>query len=298
MYHEAKLFRKNRRNAKENRGKGRLNFMKIAVVQTEPKLNELKYNLSKILKTIEKIMTENEDTNLILLPELATTGYECGKRFYDFAEVMGKGACFTAISELAKKYHVNIVYGFPEEDPVIKGVLYNSAGVIDSNGTAVGTYRKVHLFAGEKNYFRPGSEYPVFNLYIGKIGIMICLDTLFPEVARCLAVQGADLLLVSTNWEKPYDAEWDFMTSARAFDNTLHLAAANRIGHDIDLGFFGHSRILDPLGKPIQTLDAEEEGVLHAEIDLNETRKLRSEYWTQLTERRSDTFGLLVKDPY
>jgi len=270
--------------------------IRIAVVQLQPILNDPGKNLDVIKDYIQMIMTDHDETDLILFPELATTGYECGDRFYDFAEIFETGPTCEELGELASKHRVNIVYGFPEEDPHMKGVLYNSAGVIDRDGNPVGVYRKVHLFAGEKHFFRPGDSYPVYKLDFGKIGIMICWDTLYPEVARCIALQGADLLLIPTNWEHPYEDEWDFMTSARAFDNTLHLAAANRIGKDISLSFFGHSRILDPLGKKIQVLDEEKEGVLFAEIDLALTRKLRKEYWTQLSERRNDTFGILVKN--
>ena len=176
----------------------------------------------------------------------------------------------------------------------MKGVLYNSAALIDNQGIPVGVYRKVHLFGPEKLVFRPGSAYPVFNLEIGNIGIFICWDALFPEVARIYALHGADLLAVCSNWEIPYRKEWDFITSARAFDNTLHLAASNRTGKDKTLSFFGHSRILDPLGNVITELGEETESFKTAKIDTNETKKMRSKYWTQLADRRPDTYGVLA----
>lgn len=153
---------------------------------------------------------------------------------------------------------------------------------------------RAHLFAEESLVFRPGCDYPVFKTKVGNIGIMIYWDTLFPEVARIYAIQGADLLVVSTNWGKPYSKEWDLMTTARAFDNTLHLAAANRIGTDKRLTFFGHSRILGPLGNVLVKIDEEVEAYASARIDYDMTRKLRKE-WTQLKDRRPDTYEILTQ---
>ena len=133
---------------------------------------------------------------------------------------------------------------------------------------------------------------------------MICWDTAFPEVARTYALKGADLLVVCTNWEIaeaedwPMDtaADWDLVTRARAFDNTLHLVSANRVGNDRGLGFFGHSNIVGPTGCVIDSLDGPAEGVVHAQIDLSLTEKRRREYYTILADRRPDTYGELVKE--
>ena len=84
-------------------------------------------------------------------------------------------------------------------------ILYNSQFFLDDTGVLLGTYRKVHLFDSEKNYFTPGDQFKVFNTKIGRIGLFICYDAFFPEAARSLAIQGVDLLVNSTNWEKPYD---------------------------------------------------------------------------------------------
>ena len=267
----------------------------VSIVQIEPKLGDKKQNLAKIERFTREAVKQSPSVDLVILPELITTGYECGELFYELADPFPGGESIQLVSKLAREHKTHIMFGFAEEDNSIKGVLYNSVALVDATGTALGVYRKVHLFGGEMVYFRPGCEYPLFRTAIGNIGIFICWDTLFPEVARIYALQGADLLAVATNWEKPFEKEWDFMTSARAFDNTLHLAAANRIGFDKTLGFFGHSRILDPLGAVICSLDEEIEAVASARIDLDRTRQLRKEYWTQLRDRRPDTFGLLAQ---
>lgn len=269
--------------------------IRVSVIQMYPKLCDRQYNLAKIGHFVEEVISQEKRMDLIIFPELITSGYECDDEFFALAEVFPAGASVKFISRLAKEHKTHIIFGFPEEDPNLKGLLYNSAALIDDNGTPIGVYRKVHLFGQELYFFRPGCEYPLFRTRIGNIGIFICWDTLFPEVARIYALQGADLLVISTNWENPYTKEWDFMTSARAFDNTLYLAAANRIGRDKTLSFFGRSRVLDPLGSIIRSLDEEKEGFLCAEIDFAESRRLRVEYWTQLRDRRPETYGILIQ---
>lgn len=260
----------------------------------EPKLGDKTENLSKISMLVEKTMREYPKTGLIIFPELITTGYECGKSFFELAEVAGKGESFDLILGLAKKYGVGIIFGFPERNKNISDVLYNSAAFAGADGKMIGVYRKVHLFAAEKSIFRPGFGYPVFNTRFGRIGIMICWDTAFPEVARIYALGGAEIIAVSTNWEKPYSDDWDLITRARAFDNTVYLAAANRIGFDKTLGFFGRSKIIGPLGKPIRELNDEKEGIIAAGIDLTLPRKLRREYYTFFKDRRPDTYSVLT----
>ena len=136
-------------------------------------------------------------------PELAVTGYQCGKNFKDLAETATiNSTSVKKMSALAKEFHVHIVYGMAEKE---EDILYNSQFFIDDTGVLLGTYRKVHLFDSEKNYFTPGDQFKVFNTKIGRIGLFICYDAFFPEAARSLAIQGVDLLVNSTNWEKPYD---------------------------------------------------------------------------------------------
>lgn len=273
--------------------------MKITVscVQLLPKLGDKQYNLDKMKSYVEQVMERHSKTQLIVFPELMTSGYEGDPAmFQEMAETLPDGESMRVMGELAKKYHVHLVYGFPERDPVLTDVLYNAAVLIDSSGKPLGTYRKVHPFADEKRWCRAGCDFPVFDTEIGKLGIMICWDTGFPEVARCYALRGVDLLIVSTNWEDPYAEDWDLITKARAFDNTLHLVAANRIGDDgKTLSFFGHSKIMDPIGREIAALDQRKEGIISAEIDLSVTQKERARYYTFFRDRRPDVYGELVK---
>ncbi len=280
--------------------------MKINVtcVQMEPVLRDREANIEKMCKFIHKTMGDNPKTDLIVFPELITSGYECGKDFQTLAETVPEGESMKIIGKLAAQYKVHIVYGFPERDSLKKDVLFNSSVLIDQEGAVKGVYRKVHLFASEKEFFRAGCEYPVFDTSIGKLGMLICWDTAFPEVSRCLALQGADLLIVSTNWEKPYlstivtknQQDWDLVTRARAFDNCMYLVSANRIGFDETLGFFGRSNIIGPTGEAVAELLEEVEGTISAEIDLSYPIKLRHEYYTMFKDRRPDTFKVISKE--
>jgi predicted amidohydrolase len=261
-----------------------------------PVMNDVNKNLAKMKGFIESTMAEKPETDLIVFPELALTGYECGTAFQDLAEVAEDGKSIEFMKQLAKSHKVHLIFGFPQRDPKMKDVIYNSSILIDDEGVTLGTYQKVHPFAGEIMYFRPGCTYPIIETKIGKIGMMICWDTAFPEVARTYALKGADLLVVSSNWEKPYSHDWDLVTSARAFDNCMYLAASNRIGPDKDLDFFGHSRICDHLGDVIVSIDEEKEGTISAELDYSIPLKRRAEYYTFFKDRRPDTYGSIVEE--
>lgn len=276
----------------------------VTCVQMEPVLRGFHKNLEKMCVFIEQAMCENPQTDLIVFPELSTTGYECGKDFKSLAETVPDGLSMKIIGALAKEYHVHIVYGFPERDCDQEDVLYNSAVLIDDTGKIKGVYRKVHLFAKEKDCFKAGDSYPVFDTSLGKLGIMICWDTAFPEVARSLALKGADLLIVPTNWEKAYltsvdtknQKDWDLVTRARAMDNCMYLVSANRIGLDQTIGFFGRSNIIGPTGDAIAELLVEEEGLISAELDYSLPAQLRTEYYTFFEDRRPDTYLELTKN--
>ena len=276
----------------------------VSCVQMQPHAADYEYNLKKMEGFVESVMRSRPETDLIVFPELATTGYVCtNDEFEAMTRTAAEDPSVKRMGALAAKYGVMLIYGFSERDPDDPSILYNAAAILGKDGTLMGTYRKVHPFLNEKKWCTAGSEYPVFDTDFGRIGVMICWDTAFPEVARTYALKGCDLLVVCTNWEIteaedwPMDtaADWDLVTRARAFDNTLHLVSANRVGSDRGLGFFGHSNIIDPVGKVIASLDRPVEGVIHAELDLSLTEKRRREYYTILADRRPDTYGALTE---
>ncbi|MBP5749515.1 MAG: carbon-nitrogen hydrolase family protein [Firmicutes bacterium] len=277
----------------------------VSCVQMEPRAADYEYNVAKMERFVEDIMEKRPDTDLIVFPELCTTGYVCtNAEFDEMTRTAAEDPSVRRLGALAKRYGAAIVYGFSERDPDDASILYNAAAILGKDGSLQGTYRKVHPFDTEKKWCTAGSEYPLFEADFGKFGVMICWDTAFPEVARTYALKGAELLVVCTNWEiaqtgdLPMDtaADWDLVTRARAFDNTLHLVSANRVGNDRGLGFFGHSNIVDPVGNVIEALNDPVEGVIFASLDLGITEIRRRDYYTNLADRRPDTYGELVKE--
>ena len=266
----------------------------VVCIQTYPVLGDKSKNINRMIELIEKAVNEKPDTQLVVFPELATTGYECGEKFKDLAEVINyKSETVQAFSKVALKYHIHIVLGMAERDADDPEVLYNSQLFIGNKGEIIGTYRKIHLFDTEKNWFTAGKEYKVFNTEIGRIGLFICYDASFPEVARILAIKGVDLLVHSTNWDKPYDDDMDRLISVRALENTVYIACCNRVGKDINLDFFGHTRILDPVGKVISDVKGEVEDYIYASLDYDKIEKLKKKEYTMLSERRPELYTSL-----
>jgi predicted amidohydrolase len=267
----------------------------VACIQMKPVFCDKKKNVERMCDFIDKTMETYPNTQLIVFPELVTTGYECEDKFEILAENIYDEDAFSVkiIREYARKYIVHIIYGFAEKCEEVSK-LYNSQILIDGQGEILGTYQKVHLFDTEKIWFYPGDKYQVFDTAIGKLGLFICYDASFPEVARILALKGADILVNSTNWEKPSVTDMDMIMSARALDNTTFLVCCNRVGIEKKLDFFGHSRIIDPLGRVVKKQDNEIEDIVHGELDFDYMEQVRNNYYTMLKERRPDTYGLLI----
>lgn len=269
----------------------------VLCIQTYPQMCQKEENLDRMEKLLCQGMKEYPQTQLVVFPELAVTGYQCGADFSVLAETaVPSSPSVKKLSALAKKYQIHIIYGMAERDEKDGKTLYNSQFFLNDQGEILGTYRKVHLFDSEKQWFTPGKEFKVFDTSIGRIGLFICYDAFFPEAARCLSVQGVNLLVNSTNWEKPYDYDMDMVMAARALENTVYLACCNRIGPDTTLDFFGHTRLLDPLGHVIAGVNGEVEGFAYASLDYDRAETMKEEYYTMLTERRPELYHDLTKN--
>ncbi len=268
----------------------------VVCIQTYPKMNDVEYNLSRMEELFKNALEKHPDTNLVVFPELATSGYQCGENFRKLAETAdGTSTSIQRLGKLAREYKTHVIFGMPERDANNPSVLYNSQIFLDDKGELIGQYHKVHLFDSEKKIFTPGDTFKVFDTAIGKIGLFVCYDAFFPEAARILAIKGANLLVNSTNWESPYSYDMDMVMSARALENTVYLACCNRIGTDTTLSFFGHSRILNPLGQVISGIEGEKEDFVYASLDYDRIEKMRTEYYTMLTERRPELYTELVE---
>ncbi len=222
-------------------------------------------------------------------------------KWYSLVEQVPDGPTVRAMQELAKRHQMVMIVPIYEEE--ISGLYYNTAAVLDSDGTYLGKYRKTHLpqlHPGfwEKFYFRPGnSGYPVFNTSKGTIGVYICYDRHFPEGARALGLAGAEIVFnPSATVAGLSEYLWELEQPAHAVANGYYVGAINRVGVEQpwEIGeFYGKSYFCDPRGKIIAQGSRDQDEVIVADIDLDEIATTRST-WQFFRDRRPDTYGDLI----
>ncbi|MDQ5853596.1 MAG: nitrilase/cyanide hydratase and apolipoprotein N-acyltransferase, partial [Chloroflexota bacterium] len=240
---------------------------RVAAIQFEPLLGAQAENIARLLELVET--AARDGARLIVLPEMATTGY-C---WYDRDDIRPyvepiPGPTTDAFTRLAEQYGCYVVVGMPEVAPHT-GIFYNSAALIGPAGV-VGTYRKTHSFAGDHKWAKDGDlGLPVWETPLGRIGILICMDAGFFEPARLLALAGADVLCFPTNWlgEKTPGPAW----STRAFENGCYLIAADRYGLERGVQFTGGSCVLNPDGT-IQAMQDTGDGIVYGQVSLAAAR--------------------------
>ncbi len=235
--------------------------IKAACGQFQPVFGETTFNLS----TVER-MVRAADADLIVFPELCTSGYELRDRDEMQANAISvAGREIERLKLLASDTDTHIVLGFPEVD---NGRLYNSSALIEPNGN-VTRYHKLHLFDREKNIFDPGDTIPpVVETEVGRIGLMICFDWIFPEVARIMALNGVQIICHPSNLVLSYCQRAMF---ARSVENGVFTMTCNRIGSeartDRTLTFTGGSQILSNRGEMLAQATPDSEEVITAEIE-------------------------------
>jgi N-carbamoylputrescine amidase len=244
---------------------------------------------------------------IVCLPELATSIYFCTeieREHYKLAESVN-GPSVSAIAEAARAAGVYVVFPFYERDEE-DDQLYNTAAFIDRRGQVTGRYRKniipLTKFPGEigieKYYFRPGNlGYPVFDTDLGiRVGITICFERHFPESGRSLALNGADLIFVPT--ATPAGKEmWDVELRSIAIANLLWVAGVNRVQRDVngsEMDFYGRSLVSAPSGEVVAAAGDDEEEILYAQIDTDQSQQLREE-WGFFRDRRPEIFGAITR---
>lgn len=266
----------------------------------------------------EKMVREAADNgaNIILLPELFERQYFCQEKrydYYDYALPLEKNPAVNRFKEVAKELSVVIPVSFYERDI---DRLFNTVAMIDADGSVLGIYRKTHIpddhFYQEKFYFTPGDTgFKVFDTRFGCIGVGICWDQWFPETARCMAVQGAEMLLYPTaiGSEPILDVNssghWRRVMQGHAAANLMPVVAANRIGVETvepckenagqssSLDFYGCSFIADATGDIIASAK-QEETILYGEFDLDVLKEERLS-WGLFRDRRPETYIIMTK---
>lgn len=260
---------------------------KIYLAQMEPVLFDKSQNIKKMKDFIKKAYEQKAD--LILFPELALTGYFLREKTRELAENL-QGRSISAIQEFARSYNMMIVFGFPE---LIGRNVYNSAVLINRDGEVLGACQKIHLWDEEAKYFSYGEKLCVWDTHIGKIGIMICYDTEFPETARLLRLQGAELILAPTANMPPFEKTQRLQIPCRAIENQVFVATTNRVGSEESTRFFGESAAADPSGNLLVRADQTESGYL-VEFERNDIYKAR-ENPDYLNDRRPEIYKNLKK---
>jgi N-carbamoylputrescine amidase len=276
-------------------------------------------NACSIDEPIEKIKQANIEKNVgfidqaaklgvqaLCMQEVFTTPYFCAEqepRWYEAVEKIPDGPTVKLMQEVARKHGMVLIVPIYEEE--ITGVYYNTAAVIDADGKYLGKYRKNHIphtkpGFWEKYYFKPGNlGYPTFETAVGRIGVYICYDRHFPEGARALGLNGAEIVFnPSATVAGLSEYLWELEQPAHAVANGYFVGAINRVGHEQpwDIGeFYGKSYFCNPRGKIIAQASRDSDELVVADLDLDQIREVRN-VWQFYRDRRPETYDALVKE--
>ena len=261
-----------------------------------------KANIDNQMSMVED--AANQGVQILCFQEIFTTPYFCAEqetKWYEAVERIPDGPTVQMMQSVAKEKGMVIVVPIYEEE--MSGVYYNSAAVIDADGEYLGKYRKNHIphvapGFWEKFYFRPGNlGYPCFETAFAKIGVYICYDRHFPEGARALGLNGAEIVFnPSATVAGLSEYLWKLEQPAHAAANGYFLGAINRVGYEEpwNIGeFYGQSYFCDPRGQIITEASRDKDELVVADLDMNLIREVRNT-WQFYRDRRPDTYDDLV----
>jgi N-carbamoylputrescine amidase len=277
--------------------------MKVKVAATQMSCSwKLDQNISKAKNII--VQAAKKGANIILLQELFQSPYFCieyDEKIFHLAQTFENNKVLKEMSKLCKELNVVLPISYFERS---NNAYFNSVAVIDSDGTILGNYRKSHIPDApgylEKYYFNPGNTgFKVWDTNFGKIGIGICWDQWFPEAARIMALNGAEILFYPTaignELRSDYDSSdaWQRAMQGHAVSNIVPVVASNRIGveevQNQSNGFYGRSFISDHTGKILKEGSRDKEEILIAEVDLEQNHLFRRN-WGLFRDRRTDLY--------
>ncbi|HCI78073.1 MAG TPA: hypothetical protein DHW02_00095 [Ktedonobacter sp.] len=270
---------------------------RVAAIQYESALGEKARNVDALLHLTEEAMQHG--ARLVVLPEMATTGY-CWQSRAEIAAFVEPvpGPTTERFQQLAARYQSFVAVTLPEVD-LDTQVYYNSLALVGPDGL-VGIYRKIHSYISEPRWARDGDlGMPVWDTPLGKLSGLICMDIMYFEAARIPALHGADVLLFPTNWvdDEKHPSSW---WMARAFENGVYVIAANRYGNERGVPFSGGSCIINPDGS-IQSSLTSGDGIVYGEVDLTLSRR---KHWGKevtgnlLADRRPREYVPLTYNTY
>ncbi len=277
------------------------------------------HNVAPTDAPIEQIRKANIDHQMTLVEDAAKQGvqmlcfqevftmpYFCAEqttRWYEAVERIPDGPTVKLMQEVAKQHGMVIIVPIYEEEQT--GVYYNTAAVIDADGTYLGKYRKTHIphvapGFWEKFYFKPGNlGYPCFDTAYARIGVYICYDRHFPEGARCLGLNGAEIIFnPSATVAGLSEYLWKLEQPAHAVANGYFVGAINRVGTEApwNIGeFYGQSYFCDPRGQMLAVGSRDQDELVVADLDMDKIREVRNT-WQFFRDRRPDAYGPIIDD--
>jgi beta-ureidopropionase len=284
-------------------------IIKCGLIQTrcdiagDQPLDKIKQSMiDKNLKLVKEAGKKN--VKILCLQEIFYGPYfpaEQETKWYSLTEKVPEGPTLRLMQEQAKKYGMVMVVPVYEEE--ITGVYYNTAAIFDADGAYLGKYRKNHIphtHPGfwEKFYFKPGNlGYPVFDTAYGLVGIYICYDRHFPEGARILGLNGAEIIFnPSATVAGLSEYLWKLEQPAHAVANGYFVGAVNRVGHELpwDIGeFYGTSYFCDPRGQIVVEGSRDKDELIVADLDFDTIREVRN-VWQFYRDRRPETYDEMV----
>ena len=261
---------------------------------------------SMVAKHIQYAKQASENgAQIMCFQELFYGPYFCqveDRQYYSLTESIPDGPTTRLMQDLAKETGMVLVVPMYEEDS--PGIYYNTAAVIDADGTYLGKYRKTHIpqLPGflEKFYFRPGNlGYPVFNTAVGKVGVYICYDRHFPEGARMLGLNGAEIVFIPSATSRGLSQHlWKIEQTSHAIANGYFVGTINRVGIEEELGpndFYGQSYFCTPRGELVGDVGHDyDEELLVRDLDLDLIQEVR-QTWQFYRDRRPDMYDRIVE---
>jgi len=245
----------------------------VALLQMDIAIGEPERNFAKLESMLEEAVSGPVKPDVIVIPEMWNTGYAL-EQIHELADRDGertKGL----LSAFSRKYGVHVIGGSIAEKR--QEDIYNTIYAFDREGRPAADYSKIHLFRlmDEEKYLKEGGKIGQFELDGVPAGMMICYDIRFPELARKLALGGAQVLFVPAEWPNPRLHHWRTLLTARAIENQMFVISCNRVGISGTTEFFGHSMIIDPWGEVLAEGN-ETEQIIRAEINLGLVAEVRS----------------------
>ncbi|MFN8006267.1 MAG: carbon-nitrogen hydrolase family protein [Terriglobia bacterium] len=272
--------------------------IKIAGIQMLPQFMNIEANLDQMIRSMET--TAKAGARLVIFPECALCGYcfESLEEAIPYAESI-PGPSTLKLVKVCQKLQLHVVYGLLER---AGDQLFNAAVLLGPEGL-IGKYRKVHLPSlGVDKFVQPGDlGFGVYETPLGRIGLNICYDGAFPEGTRVMALKGADLVVLPTNWPTGAEEFAEHLINARGLENHIFFAAVNRVGIERGFRFIGRSRISDVHGRTLALASAEQEEILYAEIDPLKAREKRivrvpgKHEIHRFNDRRPELYGEIIQ---